>query len=236
MLADDLTEPVANLETGTVAVAICTVGRKLIRIGRRRRTRIRSDLLDRADSDAIRLAQSTIDGSGLRDPHLGAADEKRNVGRVGIAVADETGGIFGRVDRCLEDETIRRRITQRIYGFDMDTAASLATCEPKQTRVGYVPVPVDNLKLACFDGEGIVAAQTLKVRNHARRKWPAYNSLHRSEVLLENFLLDARSLQRFARKSRLCSCHKEPLGCIAMSCSAIQFISANLGCQGKGCA
>src|ERR1035437_10037619 len=97
VLADDLAESVADLVTSTtiaVPVSDGIVGRKFTLIGTPRRwTGIRSDLLDRADSDAIRLAQSTIDGSGFRDPHLGAADQQRNVGRVGVAVADEACGI-----------------------------------------------------------------------------------------------------------------------------------------------
>jgi len=69
----------------------------------------------------------------------------------------------------------------------MDTAASLATGETKQTRVYYVPIAIDNLKLACFDGEGIVAAQTSKVRDHPRRKWPSSNSLRSAQVFVEEF-------------------------------------------------
>src|ERR1039458_2477192 len=78
VLANDLTEPVANLVTSTtiaVPVSVGILGRKLTLSGSpRQRTRIRSDLLDRADADAIRLAQGTIDGSGFGDPYLGAAD------------------------------------------------------------------------------------------------------------------------------------------------------------------
>src|ERR1022692_3577700 len=79
VLADDLAEPVADLVIGTtiaVPVSVGILGRKLTLIGSPRRwTGIRSDLLNRADSDAIRLAQSTIDGSGFRNPHLGAANQ-----------------------------------------------------------------------------------------------------------------------------------------------------------------
>src|ERR1035437_4643307 len=56
VLADDLAEPVADLVTGTtiaVPVSVGILGRKPMLIGSPRRTRIRSDLLDRADSDAI---------------------------------------------------------------------------------------------------------------------------------------------------------------------------------------
>src|ERR1035438_3162457 len=106
VLADDLAEPVADLVTSTpiaVSVSVGILGRKLTLIGSpRHRTGIRSDLLNRADTDAIRLAQSAIDGSCLRDAHLGAADQQRDIGRVSIAVAYETDGSFGRIHRRLE--------------------------------------------------------------------------------------------------------------------------------------
>ena len=142
MLADDLAEPVADLVTGTIAVPVSVgiLGRKLTLIGGGRRwTGIRSDLLDRADSDAIRLTQGTIDCSGFCDAHLGAAHQQGNVGRVSIAVADETRGIFGRKHGRLEDETIRCRITQRINGFNMNTAASLPARQANKSGVGYKP-------------------------------------------------------------------------------------------------
>src|SRR5664279_4614217 len=78
VLADDLAEPVADLVTSTtiaVPVSVGILGRKLTLIGSpRHRTGIRSDLLDRADTDAIRLTQGAIDGSSFRYAHLGAAD------------------------------------------------------------------------------------------------------------------------------------------------------------------
>src|ERR1019366_5834022 len=131
VLADDLAEPIADLVTSTtiaVPVSVGILGRTLTLIGStRNRTGIRSDLLDRADSDAIRLAQGTINRSGFCYAHLGAADQQRNVGGIGVPVADETSGIFGRIHRRLEDETTCRGITQRIDGLDVDAAAPLAT-------------------------------------------------------------------------------------------------------------
>jgi hypothetical protein len=103
------------------------------------RTGIRSDLLDRANPDAIGLAQSTIDGSSFGYSHFGAPNQQRNIGRIGIAVAHETGGVLGWIYRRLEDETIGRGITQRIDGFDVDTAASLATRQPNKSGMGHEP-------------------------------------------------------------------------------------------------
>ena len=47
------------------------------------------DFLDRADADAVGLAQGAIDGPSFRHAHLGAVDKERDIGRIGIAVADE---------------------------------------------------------------------------------------------------------------------------------------------------
>src|ERR1035438_1600930 len=162
VLADDLAKSVANFVTSTtiaVPVSIGILGRKLMLIGSScHRTGIRSDLLDRADSDAIRLAQGAIDGSGFRDPHLGAADQQRNVGRVSVAVANESSGLFGRKHRRLEDETIDCGITQRIHGLDVDTATSLPARQPKKTGVRNVPIRIDDLHLAGLNRKSKVSS------------------------------------------------------------------------------
>ena len=124
VLANDLAETVADLRAAaiTVSIAVHILWRDFLA-----RIRNCSNLLDRADADAVGLTQSAIDGTRLGYAHLGAADQRGNVGWIGVAVADKTGGALRGIDRCFEDETIRRRITQRIDGFDMDTAAFLVT-------------------------------------------------------------------------------------------------------------
>jgi hypothetical protein len=125
VLADELAETVTDLRATAVPVAIRLLWRKLLNWIRKR-----SDFLDRADADAVGLAQGAIDSTGLSHAHLRPANERGNVGRIGVAVADKTGGALGRENRCLEDEPIRPRITQRIDGFNMDAAAPLATRQP----------------------------------------------------------------------------------------------------------
>src|SRR5271166_4345682 len=98
---------------------------------------MRSHLLDRADSDTVRFAQSTIDGSRLRYAHLGAADEQRHVGGVGVTVSDEAGGFLRWVNGRLEHEAIGRGIAQRVDSLHVDTAASLATGQPNQSGVRH---------------------------------------------------------------------------------------------------
>jgi hypothetical protein len=107
--------------SGTIAapISVGILGRKFLCIwSRRYRTGIGSDLLDRADADAICLAQSAIYRSRFSDTHLGAADQERYVGRVGIAVADETGGVF-----CYEQakENVNKQCgREQRQGFDRE--------------------------------------------------------------------------------------------------------------------
>ena len=96
MLADELAEAVADFGAAVVSVlAIDRLGRELLRLpGGRSRFGKRADFLDRADADAVGLAQGPVDRPGLGHPHLGAVDQGRHIGRIGIAVADEAFAIL----------------------------------------------------------------------------------------------------------------------------------------------
>ena len=64
--------------------------RKLLRLSRGlRRFGEGPDLLDRADADAVGLAEGAIYRPGFCDPHFGAVDERRDVGRIGISITNE---------------------------------------------------------------------------------------------------------------------------------------------------
>jgi hypothetical protein len=96
MLADELTETVTDFGTAVVSVlAIDRLGRKLLRLpGGWSRFRKRPNLLDRADTDAIGLAQGPVDRPRLGHSHLGAVDQGRHIGRIGVAVAVEAFAIW----------------------------------------------------------------------------------------------------------------------------------------------
>ena len=90
MLADQQAELVAEARL-TVLVAVVPVrGRRVlmrsVRAGRPRRP---TEFLDRAEADAVGLAEGAVDGAGFGDAHLGAVDQGRDVGGIGVAVADE---------------------------------------------------------------------------------------------------------------------------------------------------
>src|SRR6202035_3608719 len=73
VLADQLAEAVADLGSAVVSVlAIDRLGREFLRLpGGRSRFGERADLLDRADADAVGLAQSAVHSPSLGHPHLG---------------------------------------------------------------------------------------------------------------------------------------------------------------------
>ena len=70
--------------------------------GRRSSSGQRAEFLDGAEPDTIRFAKSSIDGASFSNAHLGPTYKGRDVGRVGVTVADEPFTIFGFVNRCFE--------------------------------------------------------------------------------------------------------------------------------------
>jgi hypothetical protein len=90
VLADELAEAVADRATTVVPVAICRLGQLLglwTRIGL---TSEGTDLLDRADADAVGLAEGAVDGTGFGHAHLGAVNEWRDIGGIRVAIPDES--------------------------------------------------------------------------------------------------------------------------------------------------
>ena len=80
-----------------------------------------SEFFDRAEPDAISLPEGAVDGPGFGDAHLGAVDQGRDVGRVGVTVADEAfrGGFVE--DGGPKDPTIRGRVTELVHLMNSDS-------------------------------------------------------------------------------------------------------------------
>ena len=135
VLADDLAETIADSRASTVAIAIRILGRKLLDLG----FEARPDLLDRADADAVGLAQGTIDGSGFGHPHFGAADERGNVRGIGVTVADETPAGLRLEDSGHEGPTLAGSVREFQYRTNVDTSAPVMACQTYQTGVSDVP-------------------------------------------------------------------------------------------------
>ena len=91
MLTNELAKAVANFGAAVVAVSICRLGREFLRLaGGLRRFGEGTDFLDGADADAVGLAQSAVDSACFGDAHFGTVDKEGDVGRVGVAVTDES--------------------------------------------------------------------------------------------------------------------------------------------------
>src|SRR5215469_6697842 len=73
MLPNDLAEAITN---GATAVPVSRLWRQLLWLWRRNcRFGERANFFDRADADAISLAESTIDSTRLGHAHLGPVDQ-----------------------------------------------------------------------------------------------------------------------------------------------------------------
>ena len=93
VLADQQAELVAEARLTVVVAVVPVRGRRvLIRSVRAGRPRRPAEFLDRAEADAVGLAEGAVDGAGLGDAHLGAVDKGRDIGRIGVPVADEASG------------------------------------------------------------------------------------------------------------------------------------------------
>jgi hypothetical protein len=89
VLANDQAETIA--ERMAIAVGGLDFHRRLLFLVRRRKqARKRSELLDRANADTVRLAQGTVDGTRFGNPHLGTLDAGRDIGGIGIAISYES--------------------------------------------------------------------------------------------------------------------------------------------------
>src|ERR1700722_8986012 len=92
MLANQLAEAIADLGATIVPVSVGRLRRELFRLALRLWWfSERTDFLNGTDANAIGLAQGSVNGTGLRDPHLGAMDDERDIRGVGVAIADKTG-------------------------------------------------------------------------------------------------------------------------------------------------
>jgi hypothetical protein len=99
MLADDLAEAIADSRTIAIqAIAVRRLRRefpgRVVRLAfGLGRTAERSDLLDRANANAIRLPQRAINRASLSDAHLRTVNERKTL-MIGIAVTVKTATLL----------------------------------------------------------------------------------------------------------------------------------------------
>src|SRR5689334_18872305 len=126
MLANDLAEAVTDSGPTVITVrglrlALLRHVRGMCRFGKG------SDLIDRADANAIGFPQRTVHRSSFRHPHFCAVHERRNIGRIGIAVADESLTSTGPVDGRCERPMRRFRVTKSTNWSNIDPRAAVST-------------------------------------------------------------------------------------------------------------
>src|SRR5438309_4340684 len=138
MLADDLAQTIADL--GPAVVSISRLRRKFARVllGSCRHAN-GSDFLDRADADAIRLSQSSINGAGFGHPHFGTVHQRRDIGGIGIAVPDKSFA-RPRSEYCgLKGPALCSRIAKGGYWLNVNTGAVAHPSETQKPCVSYIP-------------------------------------------------------------------------------------------------
>src|SRR5713226_515022 len=108
----------------------------------------RPELLDRAETDSVSLPQGSINGSRFGDAHFSPLDQARNVGRVGVAVTDETFRTGRLVDCRFEDPTTSNWITEVADLLDPNAVTATACCQPQKAGVGDVPASIEKKEIA----------------------------------------------------------------------------------------
>ena len=109
------------------------------------------DLLNRAQPDAISLAEGSVDSPGLSHAHLGATDQIGHVGGIGIAIADKSFGPTMLVDGCLEDPAVGGWITKLARRLNLNTRTPIAAGQPQEAGMGDIPLAFEKYYIACLD-------------------------------------------------------------------------------------
>jgi len=70
----------------------------------------RRELFERAQANAVRLAQGAIDGAGFGHAHFGVVeDQGRNIAGIGVAKAHEAAALGRFIDNSFEDPEVLLR-------------------------------------------------------------------------------------------------------------------------------
>ncbi len=90
----------------------------------------RRQLLERAEGNAVGLAQGAIDGAGFGHPHFGIIeDEGGNIAGMSVAVANEASAFERLIDGSFENPEILPRLAEGEYRLRMDAATLAALCQ-----------------------------------------------------------------------------------------------------------
>src|SRR5216684_3579725 len=107
------------------------------------RSRKRPELFDTAEAYPVGFAESSIDGSCFGDAHLGTANQRGNVRRIGVAVAYKTPRGARFVDCSPKNPSISGRIRLSLLQSGTDSQTALTQSYAKEARMGNVPIAVN---------------------------------------------------------------------------------------------
>jgi hypothetical protein len=100
---------------------------------------IRGQFLEGTKTDAIGLAQGSIDGPGFGHSHLGIIeDQGGDIAGMGVAVTHKPAALSGLIDSCFEDPEVLVRVAEGKYGFSDDTRTMVTLGLLKQIAVRYI--------------------------------------------------------------------------------------------------
>jgi hypothetical protein len=86
----------------------------------------RRKLFERAQANAVGLAQGAIDGAGFGHAHLGIVEnQRRDIAGMSVAVADEAATLGRFIDRGLEYPEVLLRPAQCKCWLNVDTSAAV---------------------------------------------------------------------------------------------------------------
>jgi hypothetical protein len=156
VLADQEAEAVAQTRLTIVMTIAVASGR--VRPRRSRRFGVcdsgrPAEFLDRAQTDAVGLAEGTVDSAGLGNAHLGAVDQGRDVRGISVAIADKAVRTERFVDRRFENPTAKTRVGESFLKKRTDSEASAPESYLKEPGIGHVPPAIDVQKFPLRKGE-----------------------------------------------------------------------------------
>jgi hypothetical protein len=88
--------------------------------------------------------------------------QRRNIGGVGIAVADESLTGLGLEDCGCERPSGTPWIAQLLDGLDMNPSATAACGEPEEARMGDIPAAVKVPNITVYDRNLVLSMQLLE--------------------------------------------------------------------------
>jgi hypothetical protein len=99
----------------------------------------RRKFFERAEGNAIGLAQGAVDSAGFGHAHLGVVeDQGRNVSWMGIAVPDEPATLGRFIDCGLEHPEVLLGAAEGKLGLDLDTRAMVGFRQGEQLGMSDV--------------------------------------------------------------------------------------------------